>query len=82
MSSLLQQAEANNTDKPELTKEGHTAPGASSGLNENPAVSAAKKPQGHDESGATKQAKEETGEPESKTEDPERQQEQKGNLVF
>ena len=51
-------------------------------MNENPAVSAAKKPQGHDESGATKQAKEETGEPESKTEDPERQQEQKGNLVF
>ncbi|KAK7743711.1 hypothetical protein SLS62_010489 [Diatrype stigma] len=82
MSSLLQQTDANNTDKPELTKYGHTAPGALSGLDENPAVSAAKKPQGRDEGGATKQAKGETGESESKAEDPKRQQEQKGNLVF
>ncbi|KAK6957051.1 hypothetical protein Daesc_002336 [Daldinia eschscholtzii] len=46
MSSLFQQAEASSTDKPSLTKYGHTAPGPGSGLDENPNTRSANLPQG------------------------------------
>ncbi|KAI1805324.1 hypothetical protein F4811DRAFT_551966 [Daldinia bambusicola] len=45
MSSLFQQAEANSTNKPSLTKYGHTAPGPGSGLDENPNTRSANQPQ-------------------------------------
>ncbi|KAI0113266.1 hypothetical protein F4814DRAFT_449715 [Daldinia grandis] len=46
MSSLFQQAEANSTDKPSLTKYGHAAPGPGNGLDENPNTQSANQPQG------------------------------------
>ncbi|KAI8965063.1 hypothetical protein F5Y11DRAFT_344781 [Daldinia sp. FL1419] len=46
MPSLIQQAEANSTNKPSLTKYGHTAPSPGSGLDENSNTRSANQPQG------------------------------------
>ncbi|KAI1777061.1 hypothetical protein F4818DRAFT_439421 [Hypoxylon cercidicola] len=46
MSSLFGQAKANSTDKPALTKYGHTAAGEVSGMDVKPSALSAGKPQG------------------------------------
>ncbi|KAI2615756.1 hypothetical protein GGS26DRAFT_597137 [Hypomontagnella submonticulosa] len=46
MSSLFEQVSAISTDKPVMTKYGHTAPGEGSGMDENPSDRSAAQPQG------------------------------------
>ncbi|KAI1380306.1 hypothetical protein F4677DRAFT_255718 [Hypoxylon crocopeplum] len=52
MSSLFEQAEANSTDKPVLTKYGHAAPGEGSGMDENPNSRSTTQTKGSQKTGA------------------------------